>query len=831
MRRLIIIIIGLLGIVVPAQAQALICVEIKTTQYFPFIFGASNMAKSPFEHIENLQRKTADFPFDAYIVEVFTREVSVQLVGSSTIKRGVQIPDHITASRLRAGVPVKLTSYLDKITLLAVYDNLDYEENYVGQGSIVPSAPVVSVFATPEGWSVSWLPVTGADQYRVYRNDTADETSVDEVGYTPETSIVVGYESPYIYFAVKAVSGLNQSILSEWATDDAAPSVPQTFFANSDVAGHVLAFSLGNDPLAFDPSFKCLEIQDASDSSGTGAASLGFFFEVNFPYFIAYGPNTEKWYRARSVDWAGNVSDWTDWDQAIAGVSEIQDKFDGYGGDTQSSLDSLYWLALDNFDVSSSWTVYTSGGTISLETSNLKEGGGAVKQVTQLVTSTYFATMKKSVSLDLSAEGRFTDDDYVTFAVYVAANPSITLHEIYFLTSAGNYYSRSISGLSAGWNYRKFVKSGFSANGSPDWSNITQIVFYASSTSDFQYLIYDDLRIVKADPDDSATYNDTGGAWTFAPRTGSDPGQWHIYPGNRTNEPAKPFSLGQTDTAPTVELLAYRPIDTALVKDGAVQVGLHFKATDAIGGIAFFIKDATAGSWDLYYILAAYNNTTKIISINLKKYVGGTDSAIGSNTLSFTGPGIAWIGVSLDQYTSDAGRLKVYASATEGNLIQAENLYISTQDTEWLSDPGGSVGVLTQASNLRFVDFRAGSPAHAAVADVAYALNGPVLGPLVFAVGGELTISSGAVAVTHSHHTVDTESDAASDDLDTINGGYAGMHLILQAANSARTVVCKDGTGNLKLAGDCSLDNVEDTIALFRVASTWYELSRSDNGA
>lgn len=55
-------------------------------------------------------------------------------------------------------------------------------------------------------------------------------------------------------------------------------------------------------------------------------------------------------------------------------------------------------------------------------------------------------------------------------------------------------------------------------------------------------------------------------------------------------------------------------------------------------------------------------------------------------------------------------------------MIQANNLKLSLQDTEV-----GSVGVLSYQANVRFVNFTAGSPAHAEVADVAKALDGPVI--------------------------------------------------------------------------------------------------------
>lgn len=104
---------------------------------------------------------------------------------------------------------------------------------------------------------------------------------------------------------------------------------------------------------------------------------------------------------------------------------------------------------------------------------------------------------------------------------------------------------------------------------------------------------------------------------------------------------------------------------------------------------------------------------------------------------------------------------------------------------------------------------------------------------VVLETGAELTVSSGAITITNSLHTVDTESDAASDDLDTINGGVDGMRLILRAANSARDVVVKHNTGNILLDGstDFTLDTVWDQIELIYRASgtSWLEISRSNN--
>lgn len=63
---------------------------------------------------------------------------------------------------------------------------------------------------------------------------------------------------------------------------------------------------------------------------------------------------------------------------------------------------------------------------------------------------------------------------------------------------------------------------------------------------------------------------------------------------------------------------------------------------------------------------------------------------------------------------------------------------------------------------------------------------------------GELTIVSGVVTVNGANHTLDTESDAASDDLNTINGGTDGMRITLSTADDARDVTLVNGTGNIE---------------------------------
>jgi hypothetical protein len=103
-------------------------------------------------------------------------------------------------------------------------------------------------------------------------------------------------------------------------------------------------------------------------------------------------------------------------------------------------------------------------------------------------------------------------------------------------------------------------------------------------------------------------------------------------------------------------------------------------------------------------------------------------------------------------------------------------------------------------------------------------------GPIAYKATSELTIATGAVTVLGNVHTVDTESDAASDDLSTITAGdnvLAGHLLIISAANAGRDVVVKDGTGNINLpGGDYTIDDADKRLTLIYDGTNWEEISR-----
>ena len=73
-----------------------------------------------------------------------------------------------------------------------------------------------------------------------------------------------------------------------------------------------------------------------------------------------------------------------------------------------------------------------------------------------------------------------------------------------------------------------------------------------------------------------------------------------------------------------------------------------------------------------------------------------------------------------------------------------------------------------------------------------------------------VTINAGVITPTRSYILIDSEGGAASDNLDTINGGMGGQIIFIRAAHAAHTIVVRHGVGNINCAnlGDINLDGI-----------------------
>jgi len=104
------------------------------------------------------------------------------------------------------------------------------------------------------------------------------------------------------------------------------------------------------------------------------------------------------------------------------------------------------------------------------------------------------------------------------------------------------------------------------------------------------------------------------------------------------------------------------------------------------------------------------------------------------------------------------------------------------------------------------------------------------------AASSEVTISSGQIVITQAAHTVDTEGDAGTDDLDNIDTTSipAGRVLILGPQDGSRDVVVKNssgGSGQIVTAdgADYTMGSTKDFIVLMLVGSSWVEIARSNH--
>ena len=104
---------------------------------------------------------------------------------------------------------------------------------------------------------------------------------------------------------------------------------------------------------------------------------------------------------------------------------------------------------------------------------------------------------------------------------------------------------------------------------------------------------------------------------------------------------------------------------------------------------------------------------------------------------------------------------------------------------------------------------------------------------LGFAPGTTLTIVSDSINVvginSFRYHFVDTESLAASDDLDNIYGGNANELLLLRSAHNSRDVTLKTGT-SLEIGANFTLNDTSDTMLLIcKETDVWLQVARTSN--
>lgn len=159
-----------------------------------------------------------------------------------------------------------------------------------------------------------------------------------------------------------------------------------------------------------------------------------------------------------------------------------------------------------------------------------------------------------------------------------------------------------------------------------------------------------------------------------------------------------------------------------------------------------------------------------------------------------------------------------YVRATAANSTTTPTFSPDGQTARTITKNGNQaldVGDITGAGHELILRYRLSDTKYELLNPKTISLNADnsFTGKIRFPDDGELTIASGVITVTGVYHTVDTEGDAATDDLVTINGGSDGQILILRTENDARNVVLKS-TGNIDLVADVTLSSADSPIEL-----------------
>jgi hypothetical protein len=232
---------------------------------------------------------------------------------------------------------------------------------------------------------------------------------------------------------------------------------------------------------------------------------------------------------------------------------------------------------------------------------------------------------------------------------------------------------------------------------------------------------------------------------------------------------------------------------------GTGDIRLNNASFASVTAVAVDALTAQSGNPDLSDFIATWDDSSNPTT---KGYIRLSKGGAPENFAIYQITGV----------TDNTGWLQLTVTHVDsaGSFTAADTLYLTFTRT-------GDQGSLTASGNNDFTG------------------TNTFAGKTAFKDDGELTIATGAITITGAAHTVDTESDAASDDLDTINGGTDGELLVLRAENAARTIVIKDGTGNIETAdgNDIDLDETEKTVLLQYDAalSKWLVISSPSSGA
>lgn len=210
-------------------------------------------------------------------------------------------------------------------------------------------------------------------------------------------------------------------------------------------------------------------------------------------------------------------------------------------------------------------------------------------------------------------------------------------------------------------------------------------------------------------------------------------------------------------------------------------------------------------------------------------YIGGSAGSIKSSRCKISRSGRRPSGSSLgagicDVYLESAGAANTILESCY-NSVAGATFTVDFQNNKALviDRPSNSEASYSNDAGVTYIDING----------TYEGIVAPAYHTTTLTASRELTIASGVIVPTHLSHKIDTEANAASDDLDTITATYLKAEdvLYIRPENTARTVVVKHGTGNIYLTGsvDFTMDNTRDVLALLYTGSEFIQVN-GNNG-
>lgn len=157
-----------------------------------------------------------------------------------------------------------------------------------------------------------------------------------------------------------------------------------------------------------------------------------------------------------------------------------------YNTPTAREIDEGDYPSALRFYTLTNWGTSGTGVTEELDETNTFAVHGSLKATT---TSATAQVAKTGLSLDLTGKA-------VAVRFYFHDDPTLTSGvSMRLLTSTGNYFNYTFSEVVQGWNYYVVPQAKFVVTGTPDWSNITVVYFFASNSGNTFSISYDLLAI------------------------------------------------------------------------------------------------------------------------------------------------------------------------------------------------------------------------------------------------------------------------------------------------------------------------------------------------